>query len=188
MRILRCIALLAATLTPAVGMSQFSYTAVELSLIDIELDAPSVDGDGFDIAGSFEINDQFFAFGAYQDQSLDFGIDGSALSLGAGYHDSINEQLDFVATASLVSAEVEAFGFSGDDDGFGIAGGIRAALNQDFQVDAMLNWVDLDDSGSDTFISVTGRYYFNESIAALLQTSFGDDDADVFRIGVRFEF
>ena len=188
MRLTKSIAVLTSILAPSIGAAQFSYTAVELSFVDVEIDAPSVDGDGFEIAGSFEINDSFFALGAYQDQDFDFGIDGNSLQLGVGYHTELGDDLDFVGTASWVSAEVEAGGLSFDDDGLGIAGGIRAAVADGFQVDAMLNWVDLDDSGSDTWIALTGRYYFNEQIAGFVRLGVGQDDADTLQLGARFEF
>ena len=35
-------------------------------------------------SGSYELNDQFHLFGSWQDQSLDFGIDGRSLELGGG--------------------------------------------------------------------------------------------------------
>lgn len=180
--------LLATALAPSIGAAQFSYNTIEISIVDVEVGAPAIDGDGYEIGGSFEINERFFAFGSYQDQALDFGIDGSALSIGGGFRDELSNRFDFVATAALVSAEFEALGVSFDDDGLGVAGGIRAGIADKFQVDAMMNWVDLDDSGSDSFISLSGRYYFNRTLAAFARTNFGEDNADSLQLGVRFDF
>lgn len=187
MRMISTIVLLTVAL-PSISVAQFSYNTIEISLIDVDFGRASADGDGYEIAGSFDINERLFALASYQDQSLDFGIDGSSFALGIGFHDELGDDLDFVASATLIGSEVKALGFSIDDDGFGIAGGVRGRLADTFQLDALLNWVDLDNSGSDTFISLAGRYYFNEQFAISARTNIGDDNRDIFQLGVRIEF
>jgi hypothetical protein len=86
-----------------------------------------------------------------------------------------------------VDTEVELGNFSADDNGLAIGGGIRTRISQSFELDAGLKFVDMDDSGSDTGVAVTGRWYFHDSFAL----SFGadlNDYADTFRIGFRAEF
>ena len=177
-----------AALAPSALLAEMNYTKFEISMVDVELDGPfAVDGDGFEIAGSYELNDRIHVFGAWQDQSLDFGIDGRSLELGAGLTHGFSDTLDFVGTLSYVDAEVKAGNVTADDDGLALGGGIRTLVGESFQIDAGLKYVDFDESGSDTGLSVGGRYYFNDSMALGASADF-NDDADTLRIGFRWEF
>jgi hypothetical protein len=134
-------ALLAAAvlaLTPNVLLAQMSYSAFEVSWVDVELDGgfSNVDGDGFEIGGSYELNDDFFLFGEWQDRNLDFGIDGRMWEIGGGWHSAMSDTLDFVATLSFLDAEVDLGNFSADDDGLGLGAGLRARINDSFEIDA----------------------------------------------------
>ena len=173
---------------PGLAFADMNYTNFQISLLDVELDsAANVDGDGFELAGSYELNDKIHLFGAWQDQSLDFGIDGRTLELGAGYSHSYSDKLDFVGTLSYVDAEVKLGNQTADDDGLAIGGGIRSRIADSVELDAGLKYVDFDESGSDTGFSVGARYYFNDSMALGGSADF-NDNADTLRIGFRWEF
>ena len=177
------------SLAPTTLLAQMSYNAFDVSFVDIELDGNrvNVDGDGFEIGGSFELNDKFFLFGTWQEQNLDFDVDGRELELGAGLHHPLGETVDFVATLSYIDAEVDAGAYSASDDGLALGGGIRARLAESFEVDASLKLVDFDDSGSDTGFSFGGRWYFDDNMAITGGADFFDN-ADVLHIGFRAEF
>ncbi len=177
-----------AALAPSALLAEMNYSKFEISMIDVELDGPfAVDGDGFAIGGAYELNDRIHLFGEWQDQSLDFGIDGRSLELGAGLTHGFSDTLDFVGTLSYVDAEVKAGNATADDDGLALGGGIRALVGESFQVDAGLKLVDFDNAGSDTGVSVGGRYYFNDSMALGASADF-NDNADTLRFGFRWEF
>lgn len=178
-----------ALLVPSIGLAEFTYTGVQVSYVDVEFNSGFVnlDGDGYRFEGSYELNDRFFLRGEWEERSFDLGIDGDALELGGGYRHAFGPNLDLVGTASYVEAEVGVPGFSVDDDGFALGGGVRARLADSFEVDAMLNWVDMDKGGSDTGIELRGRYYFSDRFAIGLETDLGDD-FDTLSLGFRAEF
>jgi hypothetical protein len=177
------------SLAPSTLLAQMNYSAVDISFVDIELDddLANVDGDGFEVGVTFELNDKFFVLGSWQEQSLDFNIDGRELELGAGLHHPLGETVDFVATLSYIDGEIDAGIFSIDDDGLGVTAGIRARLADSFEVDASIRVVDFDDSGSDTGFSFGGRWYFTDTMAITGSADFFDN-VDVLRIGFRAEF
>jgi opacity protein-like surface antigen len=174
---------------PGVSQAEFNYTWVELSFVDVEFDTgpASIDGDGFSISGAYTVADQFFVGGSYQTADYDFGVDGDVTRITGGYFHPLNEDLDFIATLSYVDAEVGTGPFSAGDDGLALGGGVRVALSDRFEVDALVEFVDMDLGGSDTGVEVLGRYYFTEDIAVAAQVDL-NKDIETFRIGVRFDF
>lgn len=178
---------IAAAFVPGALLADMNYTNFEVSMLDVEHDSANVDGDGFALAGAYELNDKFHVFGEWQDQSLDFGIDGRSLEVGGGYSHSFSDTLDFVGTLSYVDAELKQGSFTADDDGLAVGGGVRTRLSDSFELDASLKLVDFDESGSDTGYSIGGRYYFNDSMAVGASADF-NDNTDTLRLGFRWEF
>ena len=132
--------------TPGISLAEFTYSNVEVSFVDVELDGPAnVDGDGFEIAGTYDLSGRLFLFGEWQEQNLDFGIDGRSVELGAGMRHEINPDLDLVGTLSYIDTEVDLGNFSADDDGLALGGGIRTRIAESFELDALLRYVDFDE-------------------------------------------
>ena len=181
--------LLLASFSPGTLFAQMNYSAFEINLADVDINQGpfNVDGDGFEIAGSYEVSDKIFVFGRWQDQDLDFGIDGRKLEFGGGLHLPINDRLDFVATLSYLDLEAELGNLSADDDGLALGAGVRGRVSDSVQVDLGLKLIDLDDSGSDTGITLGGRYYFTDRLAVAAGAEF-TDDIDTFSVGFRAEF
>lgn len=178
-----------ALLVPCLANAEFAYTGVEASYIDVDLDGGpfNVDGDGYRFGATYQIADSFFLLGHWEEQNFDFGVDGRVYEVGGGYFRPIDRDLDFVATASFVDSKVEAGGISASDDGIALGAGVRARFADSFQVEAMLDWVDYDNAGSDTGLLLRGRYYFSDRFAVGIETDF-DDNADTLRFGFRAEF
>ena len=183
------VAAVLAALAPQLSSAEMNYSNVEVSFIDVELgQGPfDVDGDGFEVSGSYEINDRIFLFGEWQDQSLDFGIDGRQIELGAGYTHGLSDKLDLVGTLSFLDTEVKAGNVTADDDGLALGGGVRGRVNESIELEAGLKYMDLDAAGSDTGLTFGGRYYFNPSMALGASADF-NDNVDTLRLGFRWEF
>jgi hypothetical protein len=179
---------LALALAPAAAFADMSYSNVDLKYLNLSLDdVVHVNGDGFALAGSYELGKKMFLLGEWQEQSYDAGVDGHQYEIGAGFHHPINSTLDFVGTLSYIDSKVDVGPFNVNDDGFGLGAGVRTRIGKDFQLDASLKYVDFDKSGSDTGVSANGRWYFKKSMAL----SFGidsTDNVDVWHVGFRAEF
>lgn len=179
----RLAAALLVALAPAASFAEMSYNRIDVSFVDADYDDSDVDGDGFEIAASYLLNDQIFLLGRWLEEDLDFDVDASFIEIGVGLRKPIQDDLDFVGTLSYVDVEIGP----GDDDGLALAGGVRAQLSDVVQAEAMVRYVNYDELDSDTGIVLTGRYYFNDSMAVSLGLEFGDL-ADALRIGFRLEF
>lgn len=168
-----------------------SYSYVEGSYYDVDIDDTSADGDGFGIAGSVELTDMFHLFGRAIWADLDgpFGVDldFTTWEVGGGISFALANQLDLVGRASYVDAEVDVPGFgSGDDDGYRLYGGLRGRLGVPVELEGGVAYTDLDDSGDDTSLVLAGRYYFTDNWALGLSGEFGDD-VTVWGLNLRWQ-
>ncbi|MGW8368790.1 MAG: hypothetical protein ACWGPN_08935 [Gammaproteobacteria bacterium] len=187
MELKKLLALTTCTALAAPGMALaqegFDYRYFEVGFVDVEIDDTSIDGDGIRLEGLHEFGDSFFLSAKYEDYDFDFDIDGSSLQIGGGYIHPFSADLHFVAKGQYAQVEVNNY----DDDGIGIGGGVRTRLTDTIEVDAMLNWFDFDDGGSDTYIDLRGRYYINQRFAVSLSFDIGSDYFETMGVGVRFE-
>lgn len=175
---------------PALSQAEFNYTTAEANyLLDVEVDlgGADVDGDGLGVGGSYEIAENFFIGGSYEDFDLDFDISGDWLEFGGGYFHELNPDLDFVATLNFVDVELSSNFGSADDDAIALGGGIRTQLSDSIQVDAMLEYYSFDEGDSDTSLDLRGRWYINPEFAVQLRMNLGAD-VETIAVGVRGEF
>jgi len=187
---LRHVGAMAASLLilPGIGQAEFNYTSAEFNYIfDVEVDGTSLDGDGFSIGGTFTIADTFYLGASFEDYDLDNGWDGEVLEIGGGYFHTLSEDLDFIATFSYLDTEVSRGNSSFDDDGFQLGGGIRTRLADTIEVEALIEYVNMDAGDSDTGIDLRGRYYISPEFAVQAKLAFGTD-FEIISIGVRGEF
>jgi hypothetical protein len=158
------------------GSPGLSYTYAEIGYGQVSFDSPDVDGDGFGIAGSYALTDQFFLFAGYSTADLDFDVDATDLNVGFGFNTPITETIDVVATLSYVYVEFEQATFgSADDNGLGGSIGLRALMTPQIELFGGVEYVDLSDSGGDTALAAGARYNFNEKFAVGFAGSWSDD-------------
>lgn len=185
-----------------------SYNYAELNYIvdeDIEVSASGFgsakdDGDGFNLNGSFAIDQDFFVNGGYSDVNLDDSdLDLSNLNLGIGARNNISETLDAFGVLSYEKFEVEdPSGSDTDEDGFGVAGGLRGLLVPNFELNGQVKYTDVGDLDGVSF-KLGGLYSFLPNWAVNADYSTGDLegdedgvkvklDIDEFRVGLRYIF
>jgi hypothetical protein len=171
-----------------------NWTYLEAGYQKLDVDVPvfSYKPDGYGIDGSFAIHDNYFIFagyGAVEDTVGAFPIDVkfTAWNAGFGFNEGLNENTDIFATVSYQNAELDDGVFLVDDDGYGISLGVRT-VNNSFDFGAAVDYVDFGGTDGDDFsLSVGAAYKFNETIAAGVDASFGDDVTS-WGVGMRFYF
>jgi hypothetical protein len=181
---------------PALATEGFSYSFVELGWVNQEFDDLDVDADGPGVRASIELTPAFHLFGTYSDQDFDLGagndVNGESLAVGAGYAWSLNPKVDLVGNIAYLRAEldVQITGFGGgsvEDDGLGVAGYVRARPVEQLELTGGLNYVDLDDTGDDTYFTVGARFFFTKMFAVGLDVSL-NSDTTAYVLGGRFNF
>ena len=174
----------------AANASDLNYDYAELRYVDVEIDTDGgndADGDGFEIGGSYQIADNWHLFGSYQTLDFDFNVDLKTLELGAGYMVPVNTNTDLVARLAYIDGEIDSAFGSVDDSGLGLSAGFRHLFSPQIEGRAFINYVDLDESGSDTSFELAGDYFFNKQFSGGISLEFGDD-ATSFSLGGRYYF
>lgn len=164
------------------------YTFVEAAYVDSEIDAGplDIDGDGLGLHGSVLITDSVFLVGEYSSYDYDGNLDATSYSLGAGMRWGLRPELDLVGDLGWVHAELDRpVAPDIDDDGFRLGVGLRSRVHDAIEVQAGIRYLDLDDS--DTFLTLGGRYYLTDNVAAGLGLSLNDDDTG-WSVSLRAEF
>lgn len=152
------------------------------------------DSDGFEpagltLAGSKLLNENVFIEGSYSmlsDDYLGVDVDFDQGSLALGYRHPLNSTTDVYGTVSYEFVEVSGAGASADDNGYGLTVGVRSRLTSEFEVDASIGYIDIDDE-SDTSFGVGANYYFNQNFAAGLNYTLADDYS-ILGATVRYAF
>jgi len=161
--------------------SDLSYSFAELRFVDVDTSG----GDGFRLAGSYELDGQWILVGALTALDFNNNVDSTLLEVGGGYVWNYSDDFDLVSTLRLVRAEVDTPGGDADDSGFAFSAGARGLLAPQFEVRGSVNHINLDNS--DTYLQLAGDYYFTDQISAGVSLDFAGD-TDSFGLGVRWFF
>lgn len=169
----------------------YNFIGAEYQEIDIDsgfLGGFDIDGDGYGIEGSFELNENWFIGASYSKADFDFGVDLDQLMLGAGYHVPITNNADFYGMFSYVSAEASIDGFDSiDEDGYAATIGLRGMIGERFELNGSLAYVDLGNGGDSTSFGGGALYNFSDAFAAGFSVGI-DDDVTTYGIGLRVYF
>lgn len=175
--------LLAATVLDATA-AELDYSYVEPRYQRVDLDN-GVDGDGLGISGWFRVSERFFAASDLVLVDIDNGVDVTNFGLGVGAIQPLSANWDGIAIGMLRRVEIDTRAADRTETGYAVQAGVRGQPGPKLEARAMLNYVDID--GSDTFVMLSGDYYFTPRISAGVAASFGGD-ADTISIGGRFYF
>jgi outer membrane protein assembly factor BamA len=173
--------------------ADISYNFIEAEYQEIDIDSGflggfDIDGDGYGIGGSFELNENWFIGASYSKADFDFGVDLDQLMLGAGYHVPISDNADFYGMFSFVSAEASIDGFDSiDEDGYAATIGLRGMIGERFELNGSLAYVDFGNGGDSTAFGAGALYNFSDAFAAGFSVGI-DDDVTTYGIGFRVYF
>lgn len=190
-RVLKALAAVAAMLPIGGQAAEFGYSFVDLAIVpEAEVDGRfDVDGDGFQLRGSLDVTNTFFALVEIESIEFDSGVDFTRWQVGGGGHWPINQNLDFIGRAGLVRYDVDYRRGDDDDLGFFLGARLRAQVARSVELEGGVELSTAEVGGFEDEITLVGeaRYHFNNqwSIGGLL--TLGDD---LSRIGIygRFNF
>lgn len=172
-----------AGVAPAIAAGP-NYNYVEVAYDDVDIDGGG-SIDGFDVAGSFAINDSFHVTGGYQ-YLKDSPLTLTGLTVAGGYNLDLSETTDLVARLGLARGEAKISGLgSASENGWIAQVGVRSMINDSFEVNGFVTQADV--GGSETALELGAVYRFANNFGVTGGVGFSDD-ATTFRIGGRFSF
>ena len=170
-----------------VQAANFDYNYIQGAYESIDLDGP--DADVFRLSASYELTPQLNFIAEYATGDIDNPAGGGDLdfeevAIGLGYHTEISTSTDFTANIKVIDQDTD---LAGDDTGYGVGIGLRHKLIDNIEVNANIDFVDVNDN-EDTSLNVGARYYFNDALSAGLNFSTSSDDVDVVSGNIRWNF
>jgi len=168
-----------------------TYNTIKAGYLNVE------GGDaGFEVEGSFEVNDSIYLKAEYAtvtDENFFWGedLELSFLNFGMGFHSSLSENTDFFTEIEYVKAEASFYGESESENGVEIGLGIRSMISSNFEMNASVNYIDLGgneySSGNDTYVEIGVMYTMVDNLGIYLDME-SDFDDNSFSLGLRFSF
>ena len=166
------------------GYGSMSYTYGDARLVVIEPDGGG-SYDGIKLGGSFQFQPQLFGVAALTLVG-DGPVDLTYLDLGVGFRNALRSDVDLVAIAGLVMAEIDTPGASDDDTGLSLTGGVRGIASPQIEYGAYANYTSVFNDG-DLTLTGEGLLHLNRQLA--LAASLGlSDDFTVLTLGARWNF
>ena len=179
--------LMLAALPLASHAEDMSYSYVELSWLQTDIEGVSGNPDGFGLRGSISFAEHYFGFAEYSNQSLS-GADLDLITVGLGGYYGLSDNLDLVGRAGWLNVDVSGPGGSFDDDGYLVSAGLRGKVGTSVELEGSVIYTDLGGSnGDDTAFAVAGRYYFTENFAVGAEYQEGSDSSTIL-LGGRYSF
>lgn len=175
--------------TGLVAQENNNYPEVDFNEVGLEYVSQKLDygfgtctQDGFNVYGSMEFEEGWFARGNVIDVSGNEGCGSTTLSVGGGYHTPFNDTFDMYGTLSFANMSVD----QGDgDSGLTLAGGLRGFLREQIEADIALIHSTL--GGGGTEINGGLAYYFDPQFAGTVDLGVGADQTTI-AVGVQMDF
>ena len=195
--------LIAATLLACTPFATMAAGYVEGYYVNAELEASvggasgDVDGDGFGVRASHQINPGMFFTGEAETLSYDGNgddLDIRFIRAGLGVNSNPETSLIGFGYGEIVNARSEAAGESESDTGYGVHVGGKLKASDKVHLLARLGFVDVGDSDGVEGL-VSGTFHFTPNVGATLayrMLNQGADGVDLdltdWRFGVRYTY
>ena len=166
--------------------ADFNYNYVEGAYENYDIEG--TDADAGKLSGSYAMTPNLNIIGEYAVGDIDNPAGGSDLdfeetAIGIEYHTPIAPKTDLTSNLKYINQDIDSV----DDDGYGVGVGVRHQLTDKVEVDANIDYSDIDNS-DDTRLKVGARYYFNKSISAGVGYSTSKEDVDIVSTNIRWSF
>ena len=185
MKILSTIAL---ALFMVTANAELNYEYIEASYARTDIDAGpfGVDGDGFEVGGSFSIRPQIFGFASFGSTNTDVNFDLNTIVAGVGYHST--GPAHYVAKVFYLRNDIDAGSVAdSSDNGFGISFGGRGIIAPKWELEGNLVYVDSGDSSGELGANGLVRYHINQQLSSAFFVS-AAEDTSAFGLNIRLGF
>jgi len=186
-------AMLSALSLGAIAEEMPSFNFAEVGYTTQEHDAVGGDASGFELAGSYDLEGDFYLAGSYLSTS-DRGLDLGLTTFGGGYQFGLTDstvmyaQLDY---ARVIFDRPNAGEF--DSNGYQISVGVRSNVTEAIELKGavkFLNAGNVDSTYGDfnpTYIELGASYLFTDELSVYADYE-NESDSDRYSFGLRYNF
>jgi opacity protein-like surface antigen len=145
--------------------------------------------DGYEVNGSFELNESFFLSASYTKATESKLIDLDGYQFGLGYKSKLSDssvwftQIDYVK----IDNEFDLPGFSASisEDGYQLSLGVKNNISKSLELSAAIKYIDIVED--DTYTELGAVYNFTDSSGVYFNIETDFDDSN-YAIGLRMSF
>ena len=177
--------------------SNFNYVEVDYIQQKVDILGVDIDFDGFELSGSYEVNDDVFVSARYASVSLDEDIPGvkadvDGYALGVGYVFGSNStatvfgELGYVDRSAKASDSITGMSAKTDGDGISAGLGVRMNTSERSELNFGLSYFDFDEGGASVGY-VEFVFEFVKDFSGTLNFSSSDGDTTA-GFGVRYSY
>jgi len=183
------VALATALVLGAAGTAQaeFNYNFVQAGYGQVDFDDAGVDGDNLGISLSLALTDEFHVFGGADYADLEAGVDATSWRAGVGYNTAISSVIDVIGQLSFQSVDLDTPVGNADETGFGLGVALRIAATDLVEINAGIEYVDIDVIGENTVLTGAALFNLTERISIGVTGRF-DDDVTLYSLAGRLYF
>lgn len=150
-----------------------SWNTIEVSYMKADIEElGAVDPDGYGIAGSYLITEEFLLladFSMLEDDVLGVDLELDRQTLGVGYLMELTSSTDFMVGLSFVDYELCGSGFGAsacvDEDGYEFSAALKSRITDNLELTVGADRLDLDNEVS-VSVSYSVRYFFTDNFSA----------------------
>lgn len=170
------LAMFAALPFAASAADGISYNYVQGGYVATNTD--SGDADGWGLAGSAALSQNFHVFGNFANQDLkDANADFDQWRVGVGYNHQVSQRMDLV---TRVAYEKFDAGNGLDADGYSVEAGVRGAMTPMLEGYALAGYEDGNDYDGDFYGKLGAQVKFNQRWGVAADVKFADGDRQWF--------
>lgn len=188
LKLTSCLGLASLLALPLQSFAQdISYSFIQADYVHFDPDGFDSEN-GWDLNGNIALGESFYLLGNYGSVDLDIA-DFDTASIGLGWHTSLTDRTDFLIEGSYQRIDVDSNFGSVDENGFGVAIGIRSNLNDHLELGAKLGYNDFGDDIDGFTGRVNALFKINSTWGLDLAYETDEDiDVDIISLGVRANF
>jgi hypothetical protein len=167
--------------------SEFRYTYLQGGYVNVDLDAPSADGDGLFLGGSLLVADLLVLSADFTYVDFTRGIDTRELEFGLGVPLPVRPGFDAIIRTGYINGKVKTRVGNFDNNGWFVGLGGRWMATESVELNGEVQFRDLDVLNDDFAFRIGGIWNVRPDLGVIGGLEFADDTT-ALKIGFRYNF
>ncbi|MEL7298695.1 MAG: hypothetical protein AAGJ86_13620 [Pseudomonadota bacterium] len=165
----------------------YDYLEARYAESETDLNPGSIDGDGLQFNGLFEISNSIHLLAGYERLEFDDGFDIRTTMLGGGFAFAVSPTTDIILRAGFVDGSSDDGFVEINDDGFMTSAGVRSLITPEIELYGTFRSIEFDNIGEEDSMTVGAEFYLNDDFSIGPNVTW-IEDTTTWSLGARFYF